>query len=222
MKTLWIFGDSFSTPFEDKTLGSWDTNYCNWKGYVPKHFGDIIGNELGVEVKHFGIGGIDNDTIFERILKQVPKISKGDIVIIGWSTIHRFRLANSTKGFTTIIPNARFKQNIPFISKDTIEEILVNRSLLGYEYELYDRVKFLNWLFKDMILIQWTPFWDKNIKVWGESGFSTITNETNGLMKDAHYSELGHKQLANKFLEMIGDDTLRKTINSMCDIDKLI
>jgi hypothetical protein len=222
MKTLWIFGDSFSTPFDNKTQGAWDTKYCNWKGYVPKHFGDIIANQLGVDIKHFGIGGIDNDTIFERILKQAPKISKEDIVIIGWSTIHRFRLANSTKGFTTIIPNARFKQNIPFISKDTIEEILVNRSLLGYEYELYDKVKFLNWLFNDMILIQWTPFSDTGIKIWSDSGFCTITNETDGLIVDAHYSELGHKQLTNKFLEMIGDDTLRKTINSMCEKDKLI
>jgi hypothetical protein len=222
MKTLWIFGDSFSTPFDNKTLGNWDTNYCNWKGYVPKHFGDIIANQLEVDVKHFGVGGIDNDTIFERILKQAPKISKGDIVIIGWSTIHRFRLADSTKGFITIIPNDRLKQNIPFISKNTIEEILVNRSLLGYEYELYDRVKFLNWLFNDMILIHWTPFCDMGIKIWGDIGFSTITNETNGLIVDAHYSELGHKQLTNKFLEMISDDTLRKTINSTCDINKLI
>jgi hypothetical protein len=60
------------------------------------------------------------------------------------------------------------------------------------------------------------------IKIWGDSEFSTITNETDGLIVDAHYSELGHKQLTNKFLEMIGDDTLRKTINSLCEKDKLI
>jgi hypothetical protein len=222
MKTVWIFGDSFSTPFHCKTLGAWDTNYCNWKGYVPEYFGDIITNELGVQSKHFGIGGVDNDTIFEMILKQAPNICKGDIVIIGWSSIHRFRLADSTKGFITIRQIDELKKNIPFISKNTLEEILVNRSLFGYEYELYNRVKFLNWLFKDMILIQWTPFRHMGIKIWGDSEFSTITNETNGSIKDAHYSELGHKQLANMFLEMIGNDTLRKTINSTCDIDRLI
>jgi hypothetical protein len=222
MKRLWIFGDSFSTPFDNKILGRWDTNYCNWKGYNPKYFGDIITNQLGVQSKHFGIGGADNDTIFEMILKQAPNIRKGDIVIIGWTSIHRFRLADSTKGFITIRQIDELKKNIPFFHKNTIEEILINRSLSGYEYELYGRVKFLNWLFKDMILIQWTPFWDKNIKVWGVGGFSTITNETDGLIVDAHYSELGHKQLANKFLEMISDDALRKTINSICNIDKLI
>jgi hypothetical protein len=222
MKTLWIFGDSFSTRFNNKTLGVWDTEYCNWKEYVPEYFGDIITNQLGVQSKHFGIRGADNDTIFEMILKQAPNIRKGDIVIIGWSSIHRFRLADFTKGFITYRQSDKFKQNIPFISKNTIEEIFVNRSLLGYKHELYGRVKFLNWLFNDMILIQWTPFWDKEIKIWGDSEFSTITNETDGLIVDAHYSELGHKQLTNKFLEMISDDTLRKTINSMCDINRLI
>lgn len=221
MKTLWIFGDSFSTPYQVGP-GNWVLPYIEWKGYIPKHFGDIIANQLRVDIKHFGIGGTGNDTIFEMVLKQAPNIRKGDIVIIGWSKIHRFRLADSTKGFTTILPNFKFEKNIPFISKNTIEEILVNRSLSGYEYELYDRVKFLNWLFNDMILIQWTPFWDTGIKIWSDSGLSTITNETDGLIVDEHYSELGHKQLTNKFLEMIGDDTLRKTINSLCEKDKLI
>ena len=221
MKTLWIFGDSFSTPYQVEP-GNWVLPYIEWKGYIPKHFGDIIGNELEVDVKHFGIGGIDNDTIFEMVLKQVPKINKRDIVIIGWSSVQRFRLADSKTGFITIVPNFKFEKNIPLISKNTIEEILINRSRLGYEYELYNRVKFLNWLFNDMSFIQWTPFSDTDIKIWRDTGFSTITNETNGLIVDAHYSELGHKQLANKFLEMINDDALRKTINSMCDIDKLI
>jgi hypothetical protein len=81
---------------------------------------------------------------------------------------------------------------------------------------------FLNWLFDQMILIQWTPFWHKDIKIWGTNSFSTITNETNNLIVDGHYSELGHRQLTNKFLEMINDDELRKTINSICNIDKLI
>jgi hypothetical protein len=222
MKTLWVFGDSYSTPYEDRTIGDWVIPYIEWKGYVPKTFGDVLSKQLDITVKHLAKGGLDNDTIFEIIIKSAPLIQKEDIVIIGWSSIHRFRLGNSGKGFTTIIPNFNVHHTLSFISKNTIEEILVNRSLLGYENELYDRIKFLNWLFDQMILIQWTPFWHKGIKIWGTNSFSTITDETNNLIVDGHYSELGHRQLTNKFLEMINDDELRRNINSICNIDKLI
>jgi hypothetical protein len=221
-RTLWVFGDSYSTPYEDRTIGDWVIPYIEWKGYVPKTFGDVLSKELDITVKHLAKGGLDNDTIFEIIIKSAPLIQKEDIVIIGWSSILRFRLANSGKGFTTIIPNFNVHHTLSFISTNTIEEILVNRSLLGYKNELYDRIKFLNWLFDDMILIQWTPFWNKGIKIWGNKSLSTITSETNNLIVDYHYSELGHKQLTNEFLEMINDDTLRKTNNSICDMDKLI
>jgi hypothetical protein len=221
MKTIWVFGDSFSTPYEDSTIGDWVVPYIEWKGYAPKTFGDILSERLGINVKHLAKGGVDNDTIFEIIIDSAPLIQKGDIVIIGWSAIARFRLANQVKGFTTIIPNFNFHHNLSFISKNTIEEILVNRSLIGYEKELYDRIKFLNWLFDDMILIQWTPFWHKSIKIWGML-FNTITHETNGQIKDGHYSELGHEQLASKFLEMINDDGLRRYINSLYSVEKLI
>jgi len=222
MKTIWVFGDSFSTPYEDKGIGDWVVPYIEWKGYTPKTFGDILSERLGINVKHLAKGGADNDTIFELILHSAPLIQKGDIVIIGWSAITRFRLANQVKGFTTIIPNFNFHHNLSFISKNTIEEILVNRSLIGYEKELYDRVEFLNWLFDNMILIQWTPFWNKRTKIWASNSFSTIANETQGQVKDGHYSELGHEQLASKFLEMIGDDGLRRYINSLYSIEKLI
>lgn len=43
-KTLWIFGDSFSTPYDStKLMGKWRFDYCNWKGYIPKTFGEIHG-----------------------------------------------------------------------------------------------------------------------------------------------------------------------------------
>jgi hypothetical protein len=222
MKKLWIFGDSFSTPFERQLYASWSLPYVQWKGYVPKTFGDIIGDELGLEVQHLAEGALGNDTIFETIYTNVPLINKGDIVIIGWSSMQRFRLGNDNNKFVTVIPSLKQYPTLSFISKSTIEEVLVNRTLPIYYDEICKRIIFLNWLFKDMILIQWTPFWDMRIKIWGDSEFSTITNETDGLIVDAHYSELGHKQLTNKFLEMIGDDTLRKTINSLCEKDKLI
>ena len=216
-QTLWIFGDSFSTPFDNKIVGQWATEYCNWKGYIPKHFGDIIGNELGVDVKHFGIGGIDNDTIFETILKQVPNIRKGDMVIIGWSNVLRFRLVDSDGKFKTIVPNFIDDALKCFdnISKSTIEEIVVNRTHHLYKGELYTKVEFLNFLFKDMKLIQWTPFlWD-GIRILGFKHINTILMETNGEIEDGHYSEIGHVEISKKFIDMLNDDKLRNDSNRL-------
>jgi hypothetical protein len=217
-QTLWIFGDSFSTPFDNKILGQWDTEYCNWKGYIPKHFGDIMANELGVELRHCGMGGIDNDTIFEKIIKQASKINKGDMIIIGWSNVGRFRLVNNRDGkFKTIVPNfiddsLKWFDNI---SKSTIEEIVVNRTHHLYKEELYTKIEFLNFFFKDMKLIQWTPFiWD-GIKILGFKTINTILTETNGAIKDGHYSELGHIEVSKTFIDMLNDDKLRNDSNRL-------
>jgi hypothetical protein len=216
-QTLWIFGDSFSTPFDNVSIGGWSKVYCDWKGYVPKHFGDIIGNELGVDVKHFGIGGAGNDSIFESVIKQVPKINKGDMVIIGWSNIGRFRLVGMDNKFKSVVPNFIDSSLKLFdtISKSTIEEILVNREHYLYKEELYTKVEFLNFLFKDMKLIQWTPFSYGDIKVLGYRNINTILNETNGELEDGHYSEIGHVEVSKKFIDILNDEKLRNNYNRL-------
>ena len=149
-KTLWIFGDSFSTQFDNKTQGIWGKEYIEWKGYVPKTFGDIIGDELGLEIKHLAVGGCDNDTIFETILKHAPLIKNGDIIIIGWTAVNRFRLASINDKFKTVIPlfSMNIEKEYEYISKTTLEEIIVNRESEVYIEELYHKVEFINWLFK--------------------------------------------------------------------------
>jgi hypothetical protein len=92
---------------------------------------------------------------------------------------------------------------------------MVNRTNWGYYLELYDKIEFLNWLFDDMKLIQWTPFNYTGIKIYGFDGLHTITNETESMIVDAHYSELGHQFIANKFIELINDDNLRLECNSL-------
>ena len=79
---IWIFGDSFSTPFETHDLGPFATKYIKWKGYTPKTFGDILGEKLGLEVLHFAKGGADNDTIFESVYKNAPQIQKDMVKIL--------------------------------------------------------------------------------------------------------------------------------------------
>ena len=44
-KTLWTFGDSFTQSFSDST-DSWVKVYCDWKGYIPKVYGEILADTL--------------------------------------------------------------------------------------------------------------------------------------------------------------------------------
>lgn len=212
MKTLWIFGDSFSTRFNNKILGRWDTNYCNWKGYVPKYFGDIIANELKVDVKHFGIGGCDNYTLFHSIIKVINLIKSDDIIIIGWSDILRFRIPNKTGLFSTIRAHNftntmflnKFKENFDF-SEQSIKEVLISRDNELYVYELNDLIHLLNHIFKTNIVIHWSPFHQKSLHttIRFSEKIETINMETAGYVNDEHYSEGGQMKISNIFIDYI-------------------
>jgi hypothetical protein len=216
---IWIFGDSFSTPFGDKTVfESWSKNYINHKGYIPKTFGDIISEQLGTEVKHISRGGIGNDYIFEIIYENTPFINKDDIVIIGWSSLLRFRLVNCNNRWIDMVPNSNFEsvlKTLPNISQNTLDEMFINRSLNLYENELIKRRNFINWLFRDNILIQWTPFYEQFKFISGFNGINTIIKETNGEIDDGHYSEMGHMELSKKFMDLILNKDKRDLFNFM-------
>lgn len=207
---VWIFGDSFSAPL--------CKFYCEWKGYIPKTFGEIISEKYKTNIKNLSIAGSDNDSIFESIINNTPNIDKDDIVIIGWSSIIRFRLGSSDRNnrFVRVLPNWGNNWNDikqTGVSKDTIDEILVNRMGYGYVEEYKNRFKFINWLFKDMMLIQWSPFKRQHdvIKIT----CNTIKDETNGYLNDEHYSELGHQQMSEYFISLINDDKLRQYNNNV-------
>ena len=219
---IWIFGDSFSTSFNHNTvINFWGKEYIDFKGYVPKSFGDIMSDKLGTEVKHFARSGICNDTIYELVCENAPLINKDDIVIIGWTDVTRFRLSGHGNEWFQLMPN--FEKNfskLPNISESTLNEIFVNRSLKLYINEYMKRRNFLNWLFRDNVLIHWTPFLNQFKFILGYGEISTISFETKKQIKNEHYSELGHQQLSDHFIELIGNKNLRDMYNN-CDIKLL-
>ena len=216
---IWIFGDSFSTSYgNDPSIKHWLDKYVDWKGYMPKTFGDFLSEELNQEVKNKARGGSDNDSILESIFENAPLIQKGDIVIIGWSSIVRYRISNIFDGWEKIIPNHETNmKNLSNISKQTLEEILVNRNSKLYKDEFIKRRDFLNWLFRDNILIQWTPFSHQFTFIHGFDTLltKTIQDETNNEIKDGHYSETGHCNLSKEFIKLIDDVKLRDDANKM-------
>jgi len=216
MRTVWVFGDSFSTLYDDKSIETWSVPYCNWKGYIPKTFGNIISENYNMELKSLSKGGIDNNSIFELIYNSAPLIKEDDIIIIGWSSNIRYRLAGNNDKWVSIIPNYNTNmETLKNISVKTLDEVLFNRTLPLHVNEFIDRRNFINWLFRNNKLIQWTPFTGQYGFLLGFSGTGTIGEETKNEINDGHYSERGHIQLANKFTELLNDDDLRNKLNSM-------
>lgn len=216
MDTLWVFGDSYSEPFSILNGMEWKPQYIDWKGYSPKSYGEIVSEHFNLIHRNYAIGGADNYTIFERIVSCVDKIKPDDVIIIGWSHTLRFRLVNKMGVFNPIRPSSLevvfdINRKTPYldVSDNTLKEIAINRDSKPYIDELNSNIKLLNFIFKKNKIIHWSPF-NQDI-----DGVNTTTNsliklerisqETNSLINDGHYSESSHKLISNQFIYIINN-----------------
>jgi len=200
---VWIFGDSFSAPFDGSN--KWSSDYIKWKGYKPKTFGDIIAEKLGVGAMNIAKNGTCNDSIHESICENINEVREGDIIIIGWSNIRRFRLANKSGKWENVLWSGLYKtlENLQDISEETVEQIFINRTSPLYNDEFMKRINFLNWAFRNNIILHWTPFPEQFEMVQGFLDIESIQMETGGEVQDTHYSELGHRQVAERILGIL-------------------
>ena len=213
-KTIWCFGDSFT---EGANANNLDSPYSIWRGSQAKCIGHFLGENLKQNWVNLGRGATANADIIESICHHIPKIEKGDIISIGFSGKHRFRLANTLPS-----PNRwiRFQPSHPLnelprnISQQTINEILVNRDSELYDIELNYWIQLLKYTFKDNRVIVWH---------WGNRGigfdgqrFETIYEETNNEINDSHWSERGNKQFADWFANKL--NTSSENFINMLDI----
>ena len=194
---LYIFGDSFSAGFSFES--NWTNNYVNWKGYTPQGFGEIVSQKLNLELINLSENASDNYSILQKFCDNEKNIKKNDLVIIGWSSPLRFRLVS--KDWITILPNydkfSTKEIDKTKISESTLIEILLNRDDIRYCNEVNSWIKLLNNLDKN--IIHWTPF-DQRLDCMFLNKFETIVTETNGKLNDWHFSENGHKQLSDLFI----------------------
>jgi hypothetical protein len=171
-----------------------------------KTFPKILSDELGLDLINLAEGGVGNDTIFETIYKNAYRIQKNDIIIIGWSSIIRFRMSMIDDDewynvFPHLYPLTKKQNN--YISNKTLEETLFNRTHPLYKKELEERVEFINWLFRDMKIIHWSWANEVNNVLKIEKYIENIRTETNGAVDDLHYSENGNIEIANFLLDKI-------------------
>ena len=205
---VWVFGDSLSAKYSNPDTNPWGNAYIEWKGYEPKIYGDIIAEKYNLQHINRGIPGADNYTIFESLCKEVDNIGKDDMIIVGWSELSRFRIINHNGYWKRLAGNKKeTKQNrkteehFVHLTNDIVDEILANRTLSqDVTTEIENWMKLLKKLYGSNIIF-WN--WKQDVQlqlincVTPENWPCSIKMETNNIIDDWHYSEEGHKIVAD-------------------------
>jgi len=225
MDTIWTFGDSFTEYYNPMKNAEphWRTRYIDWKGYIPKVYGEFIAEKLNLKLINKGRGGCDNSFIFEEFCKVASEIKKNDIVIFGWTDVNRFRLFNKNNNCAffnaSIERDGEFFSHVSldtfeFLSKKTIQEIIINRESEMFIYELSNWIQLINLFLKNIDVIHWS--WDtqnsicKNMII--SDNYQRIKNETKGVVDDGHWSENGHNQFSDFLIKQLSKKNKNKLI----------
>lgn len=231
MNTLYTFGCSFTAYYNNHE------NYIKYKKYkggkFPNHWTELLSNKLNLKLNNFGYPGMGNDQIFQSIVSNSNSYVSGDIIVIGWSFMNRFKWANDDLNIWERF-GVGFIGNEKFISESTLNEIIVNRSSPLYVNDIRNYEKLLDifakeynikiyyWSFDKCVInnktqqnenfIFHSKLKDNNsiLDYILECGGDTITIETNLEIDDHHLGENGHKIQSELFYNYI---TNKKIIN---------
>lgn len=202
MDNLWVFGDSFSTPF------SYFQQYCDFKGYTPKTYYEIIGEKLNMVIKPHGTGGADNHTILDKIIENIHHIKDGDIILIGWTDWFRTRVINENGEWECLNPGHVNQPTVGIsnYSITSIKDIILNRDHPKYITEMNNIIKLIKFSLRNNKVIDWCWIDEYNVlncelKHIGRQ--MTIKEETKNLVWDYHWGEKGHKILADEILKIV-------------------
>lgn len=239
MNKLWTFGCSFTEEFIDvpkENCTRWEYIDKFLNGNPPPTWVTILANRLGYAPMNRGASsgwsgeGNCNDGIFNNICHYSNEFKKGDIVIVEWTFLERFKWVNiKYDKMNTVLAN----QYSEDASKEVMDELVVNKSHYLWVDELFIKQKMLQTL-SEIIgfdLYYWSvedtyyrrKFDEiKNNKQYLLSGDFTqhrlerwvigktydnhgmnITTETNGVVQDSHLAKSGHEVLGNLFYKDI-------------------
>jgi hypothetical protein len=215
MATVWTFGDSFTERYNP--IFEWSKQYIDWKGYVPKVYGNFVSEMLDYDLQNLGKAGSDNYTIFETFCKTYSKIKDGDIVIMGWTSPVRFRLVNKFGKWTPLIPNfENYLEDFDLISLDMVNQIFINRDHRQYIDEVNNWIKFINSACNNKKIIHWSTIkGEGELNTYHFFEMEKIIKETNGEVNDMHFSENGQLELSKKLLEIIMNKDGIKNTNKL-------
>jgi hypothetical protein len=235
-KTLWTFGCSFTAEYHPvghpQQRSKYD-DYKDWRGGdLPKVWPTVLGEIMDYDVKNCGEGGAANQTIFWKFIDEHKKFQKGDLVIIGWTSLLRFVAYNERDGhMNNILPSFINTNGTHIFSDQTLIEVFNNRSHPEWNAELWrwislinsfchlNGVHILHWNSDDLFFNEkyddkdevgtFIRTTDDSLDVFEFSrrlysdGKHTMEYETSGAVMDLHSGELGHLSQARYFYEFI-------------------
>ena len=189
--TCWFFGDSFTNGDGCTPEDPYYKKYPNGKLWTT-----IVSSYLGMNEKNISRGGCSNQYLLNKLILNFPNFVEGDFVIVS-DTIPTRTLwydDNNEQRHSIIEESIFGGENTDEAILNYITEQLVphekeweNFYLNQYEILLkelsYNRnVRVLFWSYK-----LWYP---------PENTFQTIWEQTEGEIKNGHWSWLGHKQMS--------------------------
>lgn len=158
--SLWTFGCSFTAeyhPIDNDPPTTYDFYKQYNGGELPKVWPEHLSEKLGLKYENKGRGATSNASIFYSFCNFCDKLQEGDIVIVQWTTIYRFLLANDSLGeLCDILPSCEYPDNE--YDMDLITAMLVNRSNPIWIDELISYSKIINEICKEkkVKLFYWT------------------------------------------------------------------
>lgn len=230
MNKLFVFGDSCSSEIDklrsNPYVNDYVLKYHNGVSYKP--WFEYLAEMFEFEHLSFGLPGACNYKIMERVSENSDLITEGDIIIIQWSVLDRFRVALDNDGrYETVLPTvlakdagkwlldglqANIKSSNTEISLESLMDIGYNR----IKYPEIFRVEMNSWSF-----LLYQHFKMKNCKVyfWGlpakqnyyllagmrymEDNQGLIFQETKKEIMDWHFSAMGNKIFAEELYRII-------------------
>lgn len=226
MGKLFLFGCSYTAEY-DMTRTEYKKYYDFRGGNFPPTWGQLLAKKLNLELVNFAEGANGNDEIFDNVCQNCFDFQPDDVVIVGWSYMHRFRWTVPThKKWSRLSPH----NNLPHIIKEsTTNEIVINRTHRLYVEQIYNFEKIIERLASSIgfKLFFWSSdnhiiYGDDEIRklpkyigndyigkdetifheVFRRKG-QRILEETNDELYDLHFGESGHFILSELFYSHI-------------------
>lgn len=219
--TLWTFGDSMTYGFGCNSACSSDVavNYLPFKKEGDDIWSNHLGKLLNYNVKNLGKNAASNDYIFDLIIDNYDFIQSNDIVIINTTLYGRMEVPFETGTYNILSgyegekvnPNTGLTDRdsqlfgIKIQTKEENDEkiqTLVNFQYYFSNHEFYKirhkkRFEFIKNLFIKEKKIKFFYMWSLEDDDGIYASFQTITQATNGLVNDPHFSFNGHFNFAH-------------------------
>lgn len=201
MKKIITFGDSFTADFDRP-----HENHVKYMNLVKinkiKTWPHFLSDKLGYQCQNHGKAGNSNYEIFQNFCDKSNSINEGDLVIIGWSLVSKFRIVNDNN-FENIYPdeNGEYKNIVDNRNQNKWCDEIYSWENLIKEYSKYKNFNVFFWSGEEHRLNH-----EYNIYKLMEMGCSTMSVETNNLVSDNHFGIKGHMKQSEIFYKELRNE----------------